>query len=380
MAEHPSKRFRLNKKLGFWIAALVNGCLVLEILLSIFYPQTLVTKYSKIWRPDKTFGWRRQENVNTKLNSGEGTVHFLTDSDGFRINLNNASSDDFDRSASILILGDSFLEAIQVENRYTIPQVLKENLCRTHDANIMVYNSSCGGWNPNHYYLEAKRLAGRKIDVAITFLYVSNDVINTRVDQFKPRQPAKPHRLRFPHKLSGKEFTDSILYPINDFLETRSQLFTLLKNRTQWLRVKLGLSTYYFSDVFKRSQSHSDCWDVTADVCKSVHDTFSEQGVPCIFVLLPAPYQVHENIFDKYARAFDIDLDSVDIHQPNRLLKNTFESHALVLVDPLEYMRDEAERGQILFGHIDSHLNRDGHRAVADYITPMVESFIPDDQ
>ena len=376
MAKRKHIRIRIVKNLCLLTASLVLGCLIAEGLVRLFLPQKLVTNYSKIWRTDSTFGWRLRENLNTTLNSGEGTVHFLTDSDGFRINLNDESSDDLNRSVSILILGDSFLEAIQVENRHTIPQLMKENLSRTHAMNITVHNSSCGGWNPNHYYLEAKRLAGRKYDAAITFLYVSNDVISTRVDQYKPRQPAQPHRLKFPRKLSGSEITDRILYPINDFLETRSQLFSLLKNRTKWLRMKLGLSTYYFPDVFKLSKQQSDCWDITADVCKAIHDTFADQHVPCIFVLLPAPYQVDEDVLTNYARAFDIDLDSVDIHQPNNILKTSFESRSLVLVDPLEYMREKAEDGHILYGHIDSHLNREGHKAVAEFMTPMVESYL----
>jgi hypothetical protein len=268
---------------------------------------------------------------------------------------------------------------MQITDYGIIPHVMKENLNRTHDMHITVHNSSCRGWNPNHYYLEAQRLAGRKYNMVITFLYVADDIISTRVDQFEPGQPDQPRRLRFPRNLSRAEITESILYPINDLLEMYSHLycFCMLKSKNKGLRRKLSMNTYYFSDIFKWSNQQSECWDVTTDVCQAIHDTFADQDVPCIFVLLPAPYQVDDDILNHYARAFDIDLNSVDIRQPNRLLKNAFESRSLVLVDPLEYMREKAEHGRVLFGRIDGHLNRDGHKAVADFITPMVASFLP---
>lgn len=57
-------------------------------------------------------------------------------------------------------------------------------------------------------------------------------------------------------------------------------------------------------------------------------------------------------------------------------MKALFESDSLLLVDPLEYMREKAKTGIKMFGTIDSHLNVSGHKIVAEYITPVIESFV----
>lgn len=352
-------------------------CLVLtEVCIRLFLPQKLITQYSIIWRPDETFGWRHQENINTLINSGEGVVHFVTDRHGYRVNWNNEKAENrqFREEKSILFLGDSFIEAIQVENRFTIPQVIREKFTTDYNINISVTNAGVGGWNPNHYLLEAQRLAHQKYYLAIIFLWVANDIICERVQYYEPRQKAQPHRFRVPQRLDYQEIIDSILYPINDSFEVSSHLYVFLKNRTKWLRMKLGLSAYYLPSIFATGMRQSPCWETTASVCKAIHYEFSRNGTPCFFVLLPADYQVDTNVFYAYTKSFNIDVTTVDLEQPNKLLKTLFES--VLLVDPLEYMRAKANTGIKMYGTIDSHLNVSGHKIVAEYITPVIESFV----
>lgn len=356
-------------------AAVLICLLIAEGAVRWLAPQKLITRYSRVWRPDSIIGTRNQENVNTTINSGEGTVRFITDSDGYRIN--SVGERDAPRGEkAVLFIGDSFLQAIQVENEYTIPQIVKKSLIRKYGPGISVTNTSTGGWNPNHYHIEAKRLAGRPYDLAIIFLYTANDIVCSRIERYPPAYTHQPHHFRFPGSLGRRECVDALLYPINDILECRSHLFVLMKNRTKWLRIKMGLSAYYFPRNFALEMRESPCWDVTADICKSISDEFNGRGIPCLFVLLPTDYQVNREIFDRYARSFDIDTASVDLYQPNRLLKHSFASRSLTLIDPIEHLRRKAEAGTTLYGFIDSHFNEHGHEAVAAYITPLIESYL----
>jgi len=348
--------------------------LVAEIGVRLILPQKLITQYSNIWRPDSVYGWRHQESIATLINSGEGVVHFVTDKDGYRINAEgeNAKNNNVEKEYSILFIGDSFLEAIQVENRVTIPQVMRETLAAHNpDVDISVKNSSVGGWNPNHYYLEAQRLSSEQFDLAIVFLYVANDVICEKVQRFPPKQ-VHVHRLRFPRQFTSQEFISAILYPINETCERYSHLYVLIKNRTKWLRVKAGLAPVYFPDIFLTTMQSSACWETTVEVCKSIQVEFSRHGTPCIFVLLPSHYQIDEQVFDSYVKSLNVDTALVDLEQPNKMLQELFESPALLLVDPLEYMRAKASTGTALYGTIDSHLNAEGHKVVADYMVPIV--------
>lgn len=348
-----------------------------ELCIRLFLPQKLITQYSKIWRPDNLYGWRHKENIATIINSGEGDVHFVTDNDGYRINAvnENIENNHIKKEYSILFIGDSFLEAIQVENRFTIPQVTKKTLIQYHDVNISVTNAGVGGWDPNHYYLEAQHLSHERYDLAIIFLYVANDIICKKVQKFSPKQ-IYAHRFKIPKHLTFQEIKYAILYPLNETLECHSHLYVLIKNRTKWLRMKLGLSAYYFPNIFSTKMQSSVCWETTVEVCKSIHDEFSSNGIPCFFVLLPSDYQIDTRIFNSYMKSFKIDATSVDLEQPNKILRRLFESSSLLLVDPLDNMREKAKTGINMYGYIDSHLNADGHKVVAEYIVPIIRTML----
>ncbi len=52
-------------------------------------------------------------------------MRFITDGDGYRIN--SVEERDAPRGVkAVLFIGDSFLQAIQVENEYTIPQIVNQ--------------------------------------------------------------------------------------------------------------------------------------------------------------------------------------------------------------------------------------------------------------
>jgi hypothetical protein len=67
-----------------------------------------------------------------------------------------------------------------------------------------------------------------------------------------------------------------------------------------------------------------------------------------------------------------VDTALVDLEQPNKILRELVESSSLLLVDPLEHMRAKANTGIALYGTVDSHLNAEGHKVIADYMVPII--------
>lgn len=361
--------------ISFFISLFVG-----EIAIRIFFPQKLITNYSNIWRPDNIYGWRHQENIDTYINSGERTVRFITDSEGYRINaikkekIRNYS--DTPKKRSLLFLGDSFLEAIQVESIDTMPQVIRKKLVSHHnDVEITVTNTGVGGWNPNHYYLEAQRLASRKYDAAIIFLFAANDIVDKKVQRYSAKK-IHVHPFKVPKQISFKGIVSSLLYPINETLEVYSHLYIFIKKRMKWLRMRMGLSPSTIRDVFKTKMQLSTNWKTTFEICKSINEVFSRQGTKCLFVLLPANYQVDPDVFNSYIKATRIDKASVDLEQPNKEIGKLFNSSSLVFVDSLPYMRSKLNTGQQMYGTIDSHFSPEGHKVVAEYIAPIINHMI----
>jgi hypothetical protein len=354
--------------------------LLAEIFIRFIIPQQLIILRSDIWRPDSTFGYRHREHVNTILNTGEGPVHFVTDGNGYRINQNIQKDIIIQPDISILAIGDSFLEALQIENEFTIPEVVRKNLEDRYTITVQSDNTGVMGWNPNHYYLEAKRaLARKKYQLGIVFLFVQNDIIRDEHESFPAREAAVRHDFRIPKSFNWYEIIDATLYPVNDFLETKSHLFILARNALRIQLAKIGLTARYFPTIFMKDQQDLFRWSNTARLCKKIKDEFDKYDTPVFFVLLPAVYQVNDEIFYEYIESFGIDTESVNLLRPNGLLRKEFEMEGLTLVDPLAFMKNRAKNKLKMYNSVDGHFNEQGHQVVSEYIFPVVESYLMDE-
>jgi hypothetical protein len=368
------KRFAL--KGAVFGGAVLLSLLAAELVVRAVQPQELVLlNIAEILRPDDTFGWRHRENISLTVNTGEGPVVFATDAEGYRVAGGAQPDRHNDADISILVIGDSFLEALAVEFDQTVPALLESHLSKAHSSPTVADNTAVGGWGPNHYYLEAKRaLESRSYDVGLVFLYVGNDVITSRSNSFTPRSLGAERRFRVPTDLQWQARRNGVFYRINNLLETKSHLFLLVKHRLWTTLAQFGLTASYFPNIFQRSNEPADWWAITAETAKAIGNVFSDHGVPVTFVLIPSKYQVYEDVFYRYVQGFGIDVETVDLEQPNRLLKQEFRARDLVLMDLLEALRQHS--GGRLYGSIDSHLNADGHRFIASYLRPHVESLL----
>ena len=245
---------------------------IAELIIKLFLPQKLIYNANVIYKTDNTFGWRHVENVFTEINpTGVGLVHFRTDSNGYRININDDKIKNEKNLLNILVLGDSFLAAVQVENEKTIPELLKHDLKSNFNLNVNFHNSAVGGWDPNHYFLETKKVLQENkidLDLCLVFLCVSNDIVRTINSSYDPEQVAQKHHFKIPENFSWSSFINSILYPINDWLEVRSHLFILLKNRFQFILSKMGLTAAYFPEIFLINEQFSNRWEITSVFAK----------------------------------------------------------------------------------------------------------------
>ncbi|UCG50458.1 MAG: hypothetical protein JSW58_09595 [Candidatus Latescibacterota bacterium] len=362
------------KSTALLFGSFVVGVLLLELAVRLFLPQQLILLRPDIWQPDSITGHRHAADIRTRVNWGEGAVDLFTDENGYRIDrpedANAAKAD-----ISILAIGDSFLEALQVESERTVPQVIRALLEDRYNRFVKVDNASSAGWNPNHYYKVAgQALSQTTYDLGIVFLFVGNDVVSEEVEFIKPRAPTIRHTLRMPRGITRGELVDAILYPVNDFLERTSQLYIFVKKSSSTLLTRLGLTALYIPAVVKIAEADSPDWDVTTSICKKISEVFYAHDTPLFFVLLPINFQVNEDIFEDYVRYFDIDPQNISLDQPNEELSGRFAAEGLQLVDTIDCLREKRRGGHTLYGSVDTHLTEDGHRTIAECLLPTIES------
>lgn len=344
-----------------------------EGLVRLMAPQQLILKRPDIWEAVDTLGWTHRPGVNTTINTGEGTVRLLTDRDGYRVGVTGR----IEGNKRILLLGDSFMEALQVEYEQSLPGLLEARLAARLGQPVAVRNTGVGGWDPPQYLVAERRaLARERFDLVLVAVYLGNDVVPRRIDRFPPRAPVEVHHLRWPRHLSYAELIDAVLYPINDFLEVRSQLFIFLKTRAADLRARLGLTADEFPVDLLRREAGSPRWSVTAQICRDIRDAAATHRTPTVFVLIPAPYQVDTADFAEALGEFKIAPAAVDLEQPDRLLVEAMRPYRLTVFDALPELRRREEAGARLYGSVDRHLSPAGHDVLERLVEPVVTPYL----
>lgn len=370
MAERPPARLR-----GFIAGLLLSGCAVLlslvllEGIVRLVAPQQLVVGRPDVFMPRDSVGWTFRPNLSTPINTGERTVTLRTDSAGLRVGEAGRS----EARTRLLLIGDSFVAALQVEEEQSLAGLLAARLADSLGVAVAVRNTGVPGWDPPQYLIRARQmLAQEEFALAVIFVYVGNDVVPRRRDYIPPREPVPARPFRLPRAMTGGEIVDALLRPINDGLERRSHLFVLLKDRLRPLLMRVGLTAEYFPVEFLRSEETSPRWDVTAGLVEDIVAAARARGVPSVVVLLPTPWQVAPSVFDEYVSGFGIDRAAVDLDQPNRLLRERLAARGLQVLDPLDSLRARAASGEVLFGTIDRHFSPEGHAAAVRLIEPTL--------
>lgn len=359
------------------LALVAASCLVAlllgEVLVRFLAPQQLIVKRPDVWRPLDTLGWAHRPQVDAALNTGERKVRFVTDARGFRVGLKAARL----TSRRVLLLGDSFMEAMQVEYERSTAGLLEAGLTERLGTPVAISNAAVAGWDPPQYLLQARSTLGQeRFDLVLVALYLGNDVVPRRVERYSPRPPAEVHPLRFPRRLSARELVDAVAYPLNDILEVRSQLYIFLKRRAEGQLMRLGLTAEYFPAELLRAEATSPRWQITADICRDIAEVARERGTPTLFLLLPTPFQVDSTAFWTFVRGFGIDPHAVDLDQPNQLLARELAARGLRAVDVLSTFRDAQRQGLRVYGRVDRHFTPEGHQLLERELEPIVAAYL----
>jgi len=339
-----------------------------ELLVRLVAPQQLILFRPDIWRPLDSLGWAQRENLLTQVNTGDRTVTLATDSSGFRI----APAGRPEGRYHILLLGDSFMQALQVEYDQSLAGLVERCFAPRTGQTAAVWNTGVGGWDPPQYYLQARsELNSAPFDLVVVAVFLGNDVV-TRRQLFRPREPDPLRVLRLPRHLTWREFIDAVLAPINDGLETRSHLFIFLKDRFQGVLMQAGLTALEIPTELRRDQAVAPRWRLTGDILADIDSLAKSRGIPTLFVLIPSIEQVDPAALQLRLKAFRVDPSSLDLDQPDRLLAAELSRHGLRYVSLLAPFRAAQARGVSLYGRVDPHLDAEGHRLLWSTVGPTM--------
>jgi len=359
---------RATKNMLLCIAASVVGLALGEGIVRLVAPQQLIVQRPELFRPLDSLGYAHRPNVNLTVNTGDRTVTMLTDTSGFRIGVAGRPPGNL----RVLLLGDSFMAAMQVEYEQSLAGLLERCFAARAGKSLAVWNTGVAGWDPPQYYLQARRaLESRSFDVVLVAVFLGNDVVESPA-VLPPREADRRHPFRFPKRLTHDEVVDAVLYPANDVLEATSHLFLFFKHRSQSLLMRLGLTTIDIPVSLRRSEAGSTRWERTADILAGIDSLASARGIPTVFALIPAIEQVEPGVFAARAEAFGLDPNLFDLDQPERLIAAELQTRGLHFVSLLPLLRNARGRGAALYGRVDWHPSAEGHQVMWEGVGPAI--------
>jgi hypothetical protein len=197
-----------------------------EVAVRLAAPQQLIEIRPDVWEPIDGIGYLRRPDVTASINTGERTVTVRTDHERHRV----GAAGRVDAATQVLLLGDSFMEALQVEHEQTTAALVESDLAERLGRPVAVRNAGVSGWSPNHYLIRGRELlAADRFALTVVAVFVGNDAVSQAIPHIPPRPPTERHEFHWPSGWSARALVDAFVAPVNDKLEVRSHLFVLLK-------------------------------------------------------------------------------------------------------------------------------------------------------
>ncbi len=325
------------------------------------------------------------------------------------INREGFRDDDHAKSKSqntfrIAVLGDSFVEAIQVPREQSSTFLLQQELARLHSSQMELLNFGTNGFGTLQEYLVLKNMAlSYNPDLVVLVFCVNNDVSDNAAGVFPHRLPSpEPYAEMIGEKLVIHPPTDrrTTLEKIVLFCWERFHFYShfyrswklLLANLRFHLHPLLHAHRYdnpfseefVFSDPY--SSEWSQAWDITKRLILDMKSLCDEHGVKFALVVTDAgEIQVNPNLHLERVRQQvlfkKVTGKNLDFNKPERILEKFSEEHDVpFLVLSRELERYSQRTGQRVHFSKDQHWNSAGHQAVAEAVQTFLDTakLLPD--
>jgi hypothetical protein len=271
----------------------------------------------------------------------------------------------------ILLLGDSFMEALQVPFEASLPSLLEEELGRRTGRKVEVINAGVSGWGTDDElrYLTSYGVAYHP-DLVLVAMTLHNDISdNLRQDWHRLKDGRLITRDRQPMPAM-----DYRIVQLKAYLSTRFQLYQL------WRRARHGSEIReagrqlrsHVAQLFEEPTPEGIAKGVslTGLLLRQVQEVTTSQGGKVVLFLLPIVHQLSDSSFAEFARTSGVPLDSLRIGKPQQLIRPLADSIRMPVIDLYPRFRQWVTGGGAhLYVDWDGHWNETGHRLAAEVVT-----------
>jgi lysophospholipase L1-like esterase len=388
---YTSKRFKpvtvhltTKKKIVYWsilvILSVSSSLGVAETLLHLFPSES----YSRGFLPEHPYkfdpyvGWIHKSNFAGTYVKDEFKVQFVTNSEGFRSDSEFISGDSDNKV--IAVLGDSFVEALQVSEEATFPKVLEARLRERGIAQVQNYGVSNTGIV---HYLQMYRYYASKHRPTFVIICIQpqNDFRNSSptlepAGELHPRYlldnrgevaevlPFMQADVDSPGRTLArgvKYFLEqySALYRLADFLEKRAELQEINS---------FPLDAYIYEEPWNKD--FQEAWKYSSWALRQLIDAVRNDSAIPIVVLVPGSWTTSDKAWNSLEELYEGSggKGRLDRDKTSRQIRELCGTMGVDFLDLTAEFREAYASGKMPHWEKDGHLTPLGHQIVADEI------------
>jgi hypothetical protein len=303
----------------------------------------------------------------------------------------------------IALLGDSFLEGLQVPFEQSVTSLLENRLS---GAEVMSFGVS--GTGTARQYLALRHYAlPYKPDIVVLFFFAGNDISDNSA-----RLQGKPY-LPYPAvtptgKLARQPGGEPLFTPFADRSSRLSAVTAILKDHWKSYRFvrelvdqspgvnrvlyELKLTStppeavnaptaeqFGFYEIYRSElrPEWAEAWDITQELILATHKAAVSNRSQFLVVLIPAAWEVYAEHWEGVLQRLPAMRDAaLDLERPSKRLAAFLTAHAVPFVNLLPEFRSAASDSPPLYVKNDAHWTFEGHRLATKVVAENLEGML----
>lgn len=358
--------------------------IILHIVLARFNYLNNWNSRNELWCRDSLLGWYNAAKADEYVHGTDFHSHVRTDENGFRL-------DEKQTGNAILLIGDSFVQACEVDDNETFGYILEQMT----DFNVI--NAGVAGYGTDQEMLLLERILQKNDNVkhVILFFYINDlkDIINNNINTNFPRKPMFVIRddslTRFeemPRLMKNKNEAkkpEGLTYRISELIKNllyKSAIYRVAVSGLQftsagkWLYSKnlMNIPDYMSYDwrlADNEILEHS--LPVWRKLIKRMDSECMANNTSFTIILIPSEFTYQERLIQQFNALEKLYKYSNNIVYAYECIASILEDENIDYIYPLNVFKREQAKGGVTF-RFDKHFNERGHKLMAEILEDYI--------
>jgi hypothetical protein len=277
-------------------------------------------------------------------------------------------------TSRVLILGDSFMEALQVAFEDSFPSQLESGLRGKLGRKVEVINFAVSGWGQDDQLAYLKKYGlGYEPDLILVAMTLHNDILDNLKERFHTLAGGKLAD-RPAARMSDSEFR---ILQLKGFLASHSHVWQLLRKakNLREIRVVAADLDKHVAQLVEGGEVPMQLgrgWDLTFELLKSIRDAGKRVGAETVVMVIPLNLQLQQGAQDAPRTVAGTSSSERAIDKPQRAISEFGRNAGIDIIDLLPFFRYETLGRRTSLHLQEGHWNVTGHRVAAGVVASEI--------